>query len=151
MKKVELYTDGACSYNPGPGGYGIVLIYNGVEKQFSGFDENTTNNRMEIMAVIEGLKKLKEPCEVTIYTDSAYTMNAFDLGWLDDWQLNNWKNKQKKDVLNKDLWQELLLQMSKHKITWVKVKGHSDNKYNNICDKLARAEIDKFLKQKKAD
>lgn len=151
MKKVDMYTDGACSYNPGPGGYGIVLIYNGVEKQFSGFDENTTNNRMEIMAVIEGLKKLKEPCEVTIYTDSAYTMNAFDLGWLDDWQLNNWKNKQKKDVLNKDLWQELLLQMSKHKITWVKVKGHSDNKYNNICDKLARAEIDKFLKQKKAD
>ncbi len=151
MKKVDMYTDGACSYNPGPGGYGIVLIYNGVEKQFSGFDENTTNNRMEITAVIEGLKKLKEPCEVTIYTDSAYTMNAFDLGWLDDWQLNNWKNKQKKDVLNKDLWQELLLQMSKHKITWVKVKGHSDNKYNNICDKLARAEIDKFLKQKKAD
>mgnify|MGYP002798391704 FL=1 len=151
MKKVDMYTDGACSYNPGPGGYGIVLIYNGVEKQFSGFDENTTNNRMEITAVIEGLKKLKEPCEVTIYTDSAYTMNAFDLGWLDDWQLNNWKNKQKKDVLNKDLWQELLLQMSKHKITWVKVKGRSDNKYNNICDKLARAEIDKFLKQKKAD
>lgn len=151
MKKVDMYTDGACSYNPGPGGYGIVLIYNGVEKQFSGFDENTTNNRMEITAVIEGLKKLKEPCEVTIYTDSAYTMNAFDLGWLDDWQLNNWKNKQKKDVLNKDLWQELLLQMGKHKITWVKVKGHSDNKYNNICDKLARAEIDKFLKQKKAD
>lgn len=151
MKKVDMYTDGACSYNPGPGGYGIVLIYNGVEKQFSGFDENTTNNRMEITAVIEGLKKLKEPCEVTIYTDSAYTMNAFDLGWLDDWQLNNWKNKQKKDVLNKDLWQELLLQMSKHKTTWVKVKGHSDNKYNNICDKLARAEIDKFLKQKKAD
>ena len=151
MKKVDMYTDGACSYNPGPGGYGIVLIYNGVEKQFSGFDENTTNNRMEITAVIEGLKKLKEPCEVTIYTDSAYTMNAFDLGWLDDWQLNNWKNKQKKDVLNKDLWQELLLQMSKHKITWVKVKGHSDNKYNNICDKLARAEIDKFLNQKKGD
>lgn len=151
MKKVDMYTDGACSFNPGPGGYGIVLIYNGVEKQFSGFDENTTNNRMEITAVIEGLKKLKEPCDVTIYTDSAYTMNAFDLGWLDDWQKNNWKNKQKKDVLNKDLWQELLKQMSRHKISWVKVKGHSDNKYNNLCDKLARAEVDKYLTTKKAD
>lgn len=151
MKKVDMYTDGACSFNPGPGGYGIVLIYNGVEKQFSGFDENTTNNRMEITAVIEGLKKLKEPCDVTIYTDSAYTMNAFDLGWLDDWQKNNWKNKQKKDVLNKDLWQELLKQMSRHKISWVKVKGHSDNKYNNLCDKLARAEVDKYLNTKKAD
>ncbi len=151
MKKVDMYTDGACSYNPGPGGYGIVLIYNGIEKQFSGFDESTTNNRMEITAVIEGLKKLKEPCDVTIYTDSAYTMNAFDLGWLENWQQNNWKNAQKKEVLNKDLWQELLLQMEKHTITWVKVKGHSDNKYNNICDKLARAEVDKYLSTKKAD
>lgn len=148
MKKVDMYTDGACSYNPGPGGYGIVLIYNGIEKQFSGFDESTTNNRMEITAVIEGLKKLKEPCDVTIYTDSAYTMNAFDLGWLENWQQNNWKNAQKKEVLNKDLWQELLLQMERHNITWVKVKGHSDNKYNNICDKLARAEVDKYLATK---
>lgn len=151
MKKVDMYTDGACSYNPGPGGYGIVLIYNGIEKQFSGFDESTTNNRMEITAVIEGLKKLKEPCDVTIYTDSAYTMNAFDLGWLENWQQNNWRNAQKKEVLNKDLWQELLAQMEKHNITWVKVKGHSDNKYNNICDKLARAEVDKYLATKKAD
>lgn len=151
MKKVDMYTDGACSYNPGPGGYGIVLIYNGVEKQFSGFNESTTNNRMEITAVIEGLKKLKEPCDVTIYTDSAYTMNAFDLGWLDDWQAKGWKNSQKKDVLNKDLWQELLQEMSRHTISWVKVKGHSDNKYNNICDKLARAEIDRYLSTKKAD
>ena len=151
MKKVDMYTDGACSYNPGPGGYGIVLIYNGIEKQFSGFDESTTNNRMEITAVIEGLKKLKEPCDVTIYTDSAYTMNAFDLGWLENWQQNNWRNAQKKEVLNKDLWQELLAQMEKHNIAWVKVKGHSDNKYNNICDKLARAEVDKYLATKKAD
>lgn len=151
MKKVDMYTDGACSYNPGPGGYGIVLIYNGIEKQFSGFNESTTNNRMEITAVIEGLKKLKESCDVTIYTDSAYTMNAFDLGWLDDWQAKGWKNSQKKDVLNKDLWQELLQEMSRHTISWVKVKGHSDNKYNNICDKLARAEIDRYLSTKKAD
>lgn len=151
MKKVDMYTDGACSYNPGPGGYGIVLIYNGIEKQFSGFNESTTNNRMELTAVIEGLKKLKESCEVTIYTDSAYTMNAFELGWLEDWQQKNWKNSQKKDVLNKDLWQELLFEMSKHKISWVKVKGHSDNKYNNICDKLARAEVDNYLSKIKAD
>ena len=146
-----MYTDGACSYNPGPGGYGIVLIYNGYEKQFSGFNESTTNNRMEVTAVIEGLRKLKEPCDVTIYTDSAYTMNAFDLGWLEDWQKNNWKNSQKKDVLNKDLWLDLLEEMSKHKISWVKVKGHSDNKYNNICDKLARAEVDNYLANKKVD
>lgn len=145
-----MYTDGACSYNPGPGGYGIVLIYNGVEKEFSGFNESTTNNRMELTAVIEGLKKLKESCDVTIYTDSAYTMNAFELGWLEDWQNKNWKNSQKKDVLNKDLWQELLSEMSKHKISWVKVKGHSDNKYNNRCDKLARTEVDNYL-SKKAD
>ncbi len=146
MKKVDLYTDGACSYNPGPGGYGIVLIYNGIKKEFSGFDENTTNNRMEITAVIEGLKKLKEPCDVTIYTDSAYTLNAFELGWLDDWILNGWKNKKKKEVLNKDLWQSLLEVMKPHKITWIKVKGHSDNKYNNLCDKLARSQVDEYLK-----
>ena len=143
-----MYTDGACSYNPGPGGYGIVLIYNGIEKEFSGFNESTTNNRMELTAVIEGLRKLKESCDVTIYTDSAYTMNAFELGWLEDWQNKNWKNSQKKDVLNKDLWQELLAEMSKHTISWVKVKGHSDNKYNHRCDKLARAEVDNYLAKK---
>lgn len=143
-----MYTDGACSYNPGPGGYGIVLIYNGIEKEFSGFNESTTNNRMELTAVIEGLRKLKESCDVTIYTDSAYTMNAFELGWLEDWQNKNWKNSQKKDVLNKDLWQDLLAEMSKHTISWVKVKGHSDNKYNNRCDKLARAEVDNYLAKK---
>ena len=148
MKKVDMYTDGACSYNPGPGGYGIVLIYNGIEKEFSGFNESTTNNRMELTAVIEGLRKLKESCDVTIYTDSAYTMNAFELGWLEDWQNKNWKNSQKKDVLNKDLWQDLLAEMSKHTISWVKVKGHSDNKYNNRCDKLARAEVDNYLAKK---
>lgn len=143
-----MYTDGACSYNPGPGGYGIVLIYNGIEKEFSGFNESTTNNRMELTAVIEGLRKLKESCDVTIYTDSAYTMNAFELGWLEDWQNKNWKNSQKKDVLNKDLWQDLLAEMSKHTISWVKVKGHSDNKYNNRCDKLARTEVDNYLAKK---
>ena len=108
MKKVELYTDGACSCNPGPGGYGIVLIYNGVQKQFSGFSENTTNNKMELTAVIEGLKKLKEPCEVVIYTDSAYVCNAFLNGWIENWKNNNWRTANKKPVLNLELWQELI-------------------------------------------
>lgn len=141
MKKVELYTDGACSGNPGPGGYGIVLRYNNNQKTFSGYSNNTTNNQMEITAVIEGLKKIKEPCDVTIYTDSAYTMNAFSLGWIENWQNNNWKTANKKPVQNKELWIELLNQLKCHKITWVKVKGHADNELNNLCDSLARNEI----------
>ena len=141
MKKIDMYTDGSCIGNPGPGGYGIVLIYKDVVRQFSGFVDNTTNNRMEITAVIEGLKKVKEPCEITIYTDSAYTMNAFEQGWLNDWILKGWKTANKKPVQNQDLWQELVTLMQPHKITWVKVKGHADNKYNNICDEIARGEI----------
>ncbi len=142
MKKVELYTDGACSYNPGPGGYGIVLKYNEVKKEFSGFCENTTNNRMEITAVIEGFKLLKEPCDVTVYSDSAYTLNAFLEGWLDNWQKNNWRTAGKKPVLNVDLWQELLEVIKPHSVTWVKVKGHADNELNNRCDALARKQIE---------
>ena len=142
MKKVELYTDGACSYNPGPGGYGIVLKYKEVQKEFSGFCENTTNNRMEITAVIEGFKLLKEPCDVTVYSDSAYTLNAFLEGWLDNWQKNNWRTAGKKPVLNVDLWQELLEVIKPHSVTWVKVKGHADNELNNRCDALARKQIE---------
>lgn len=145
MKHIEIYTDGACSGNPGPGGYGIVLSYNGVRKEFSGYNANTTNNRMELTAVIEALKLLKEPCEVTLYSDSAYTLNAFLLGWIDSWILNNWKTSSKKPVLNIDLWQELLELTKKHKVTWVKVKGHADNELNNLCDKLARSEIEKHI------
>ena len=141
MKKIEMYTDGSCIGNPGPGGWGVVLIYKDVVKEFSGFVDNTTNNRMEITAVIEGLKKVKEPCEITIYTDSAYTMNTFDKGWLNDWILKGWKTANKKPVVNQDLWQELVTRMQPHKITWVKVKGHADNKYNNRCDEIARGEI----------
>ena len=146
MKKVDLYTDGSCIGNPGPGGYACILIYNGIQKEFSGFVDNTTNNRMEITAVIEGLKKLKEPCEVTVYTDSAYTMNAFDQGWLDSWIANNWRTSNRKPVLNQELWQELLKLMEQHKVSWVKVKGHSDNVLNNRCDILARGEIIKRQK-----
>lgn len=147
MKKVEIYTDGACSGNPGAGGWAAILIYGKAEKSFSGGCKLTTNNRMELFAIIEGLKKLKEPCAVTIYSDSAYCVNAFNEGWLNSWQKNNWKNSEKEEVKNRDLWADLLLAMQKHKVTFVKVKGHSDNEYNNLCDKLAREEIAKLSVQ----
>ena len=137
MKKVELYTDGACSGNPGRGGYGGILIYNGIEKEYSGREEETTNNRMELRAVIEGLKLLKEPVELDIYSDSAYTVNAFLEGWIENWQANDWRTASKKPVQNIDLWNELLELIAPHSITWHKVKGHADNEYNNRCDKLA--------------
>ena len=137
MKTVELYTDGACSGNPGPGGYGIVLIYQNTVKEFSGFEPQTTNNQMELKAVIEGLKKIKEKCNVNIYTDSAYVCNAFTQNWITNWIANGWKNANKKPVLNKEMWQELIDLTNKHNVAFHKVKGHSDNYYNNICDKLA--------------
>ena len=143
MKKVEIYTDGACSGNPGAGGWGAVLIYNNKEKEISGFCDNTTNNRMEQTAVIEALKLLKENCEINIYSDSAYVCNAFNNGWIENWILNNWKTSSKKAVLNVDLWEELLELLKNHKYTFIKVKGHADNEYNNRCDKLATGEIAK--------
>jgi len=141
MKKIDIYTDGACSGNPGPGGYAGILIYGSKEKIISGGDKLTTNNRMELMAVIKSLQALKEICEVDLYTDSAYVCNAITQGWLEDWQLKNWKNSQKKPVLNKDLWLELLEMLTKHKVKFIKVKGHSDNYNNNRCDEIARNEI----------
>lgn len=150
MKNIEIYTDGACSGNPGPGGYCAILSYRKIEKIVSGSETNTTNNRMELRGVIEGLKALKEPCEVKLYTDSAYVANAINNGWLYDWQLNGWKNSQKKEVLNKDLWEQLLELLTKHKVTFIKVKGHSTNEKNNRCDSVARKEIEKLnLKNKK--
>ena len=143
MKKIEIYTDGACSGNPGAGGWGAILIYNGKEKEISGYEPLTTNNRMEISAVIQALKLLKENCEITIYSDSAYVCNAFNQGWIKNWQQNNWKTSSKKEVLNKDLWQEFLTLLNNHKYKFIKVKGHADNKYNNRCDKLATSEIAK--------
>lgn len=145
MKKVTLYTDGACSGNPGIGGWGAVLMFNGYEKRISGADKSTTNNRMEITAVIEGLKCLKEPCEVDVYSDSAYTVNAFNSGWIYDWQKAGWQKLDKKPLLNADLWQELYALSEKHSLNFIKVKGHSDNEYNNICDKLATDAV-KILK-----
>ncbi len=144
MKKVILYTDGACSGNPGVGGFGCVLIYNEHEKKLSGAFADTTNNRMEIYAVIAGLKCLKEPCEVNVYSDSAYTVNAFNQGWIYSWEQSNWKKADNKPVLNDDLWKELLALTRKHKVMFIKVKGHADNEYNNICDKLATDAVKNF-------
>ncbi len=143
MKKVDIYTDGACSGNPGIGGWCAILIYNGIEKTISGFNKQTTNNRMEVFAIIQGLAALKERCEVTIYSDSAYAVNAIENGWLESWKRNGWRTGDNKEVKNIDLWNDLSLRMSDHNVRFVKVKGHADNEYNNLCDKTARAEIDK--------
>ena len=143
MKKVTLYTDGACSGNPGKGGWGAVLLYNEYKKEFSGYDAETTNNKMELTAVIEGLKKLKEPCEVDVFTDSAYVCNAFTQNWIDNWKVNGFKNSGKKQISNIELWQELINRCDIHKVSFFKVKGHADNELNNRCDKLATDEIKK--------
>lgn len=145
MKKVDIYTDGACSGNPGAGGWGVILSYNGHIKELSGYVSNTTNNRMEIFSIIQGLAQLKEPCIVNVYSDSAYAVNAFNEGWIQSWKNNDWKNAQKEPVKNKDLWNDLLIRMSKHDVTFIKVKGHSDNEFNNRCDALARAAIKKAV------
>ena len=144
MKKVILFTDGACSGNPGVGGWGAVLMFNNVEKRISGAEKDTTNNRMEMTAVIEGLKCLNEPCEVEVYSESAYTVNAFETGWIYGWQKNGFIKSDNKQVLNTDLWQKLLELTKVHKVKFIKVKGHSDNKYNNICDKLATDAVKNF-------
>ena len=141
MEEVTIYTDGACSGNPGPGGWGAILMYKDNKKEISGGKKDTTNNIMEITAVIEALKLLKYPCKVNLYSDSAYVVNAFLQHWITNWQKNNWKTADKKDVKNKELWQELLELTNIHNVTFIKVKGHSDNEYNNRCDELARAAI----------
>ena len=141
MDNIILYTDGACSGNPGPGGWGAVLIFNGIEKELSGANPNTTNNIMEITAVIEGLKALKRPCNVNIYSDSAYVVNCFEKNWINNWIKNNWVNSKKEPVKNKELWLELYNLTKIHKVTFNKVKGHSNVKYNNRCDELARNAI----------
>lgn len=137
MKNVEIYTDGACTGNPGKGGFGAVLIYNGNEKRISRGYRNTTNNRMELMAAVEALKLLKEKCNVTLYSDSKYLTDAINKKWLDSWQKNGWKKADKKSVLNTDLWIQLISLIEKHSVTFIWVKGHSGNAYNEICDSLA--------------
>lgn len=141
MKKVTLYTDGACSGNPGPGGWGCVLLYGKHRRELSGGEPSTTNNRMEITAVIEGLRCLKEKCEVDVFSDSSYTVNAFEEGWVYAWEKSGWKKADKKPVLNDDLWRELLALTRTHRVTFHKVKGHADDELNNRCDALARGGI----------
>ena len=136
-KEIKLYTDGACSGNPGPGGYGTVLIYNGIRKELSGGYANTTNNRMEIMAVLKGLEALKESCRVTVYSDSKYVVDAIEKGWVEKWRRNNWMRNNKERALNVDLWQRLLALMEKHEVCFQWVKGHHTNEENNRCDQLA--------------
>ena len=141
MKQVEVYTDGACSGNPGPGGWGAILRYGGVEKELSGYNRETTNNRMELTAAIRGLEALKEPCRVKLYTDSQYLAKAINQGWLKSWKKNGWRKSDKKPVLNVELWKQLDSQLTRHAVTIHWVKGHAQNKYNNRCDALATGQI----------
>ena len=151
MKEVIIYTDGACSYNPGPGGWGAILMFGEQKKEISGGDEMTTNNQMELMAVIKALSALKEPCKVEIFTDSAYVCNAFQQDWISGWLMRGWKNANKKPVANRELWEELIALTQKHIVHFNKVKGHADNEFNNRCDLLARMEVEKILAKRDAD
>ena len=141
MEEVIIYTDGACSGNPGPGGWGSILMYKDNKKEISGGSKETTNNIMELTAVIEGLKLLKFPCKVKLYSDSAYVVNAFIQKWIYGWLKNGWRNASKEPVKNKELWQELYDLTKIHEVEFIKVKGHADNEYNNRCDELARKAI----------
>ena len=145
-KHVSIYTDGACSGNPGPGGYGVILIYNGVEKELSGGAAETTNNRMELMGVIAGLQALKVPCEVDLYTDSKYISDAMNLGWAARWQASGWMRNKTDRAQNPDLWEQVLDLCRIHNVTFHWVKGHANDPKNNRCDQLAVAESRKFRK-----
>lgn len=150
-KQVTIYTDGACSGNPGPGGWGAILMYQDQKKELSGFESDTTNNRMELTAVIESVRALKAPCELIVHSDSAYVCNAFHNGWLNNWSQNGWKTASKRPVENQDLWLALLVALKPHTHEFVKVKGHSDNPFNNRCDELARLAIKQALNGKTAE
>lgn len=146
MKEIELYTDGACSGNPGPGGWGAILRYKGIERELSGGERETTNNRMELTAAIQGLEALTEPCAVKLYSDSQYLCKAVNEGWLRGWVARGWKKADKSAVLNVDLWQKLLVLFDRHQVELIWVKGHAQNPYNNRCDALAVAQSN-FFKQ----
>ena len=143
MKQITIYTDGACSGNPGPGGWAAILIFREQKLELAGYEPCTTNNRMELTAPIMALTRIKEPCEVKVYSDSSYLVNAFRQHWLENWVRRGWLKADKKPVENQDLWQELLRLSNIHKIEWIKVKGHADNPLNNRCDELATGEIRK--------
>ena len=144
MKTVTIYTDGACSGNPGPGGWGAILSYNGIEKELSGGERQTTNNRMELTAVIEALSALKESCIVELYSDSKYVIDALDKGWALGWRKKGWIKSDKKPALNPDLWETLLELTARHEMRYHWVKGHEQNEYNNRCDEMAVAERDRY-------
>ena len=144
MKKVELYTDGACRGNPGRGGWGAILVYCGIEKEMSGGEQLTTNNRMELMAAIAGMEALKEPCEITLTSDSKYLVDAVNKGWLESWKSRGWKKADKSPVLNVELWQKIDTLLSLHKVSFVWVHGHTGHPYNERCDALATAFADSF-------
>jgi ribonuclease HI len=151
MDLVTIYTDGACSKNPGPGGWGCVLICGSYRKEASGNAAETTNNRMELTAAIEALRMLKRSCSVDLYTDSAYLCNAFEKGWLNHWCRNGWKTANKHEVENRDLWEQLNSLCDTHEVRFHKVKGHADNEENNRCDKLARSAIKELQKTESVD
>lgn len=144
MKNIEIYTDGACSGNPGKGGWGAVLVYKNTEKEISGCEKETTNNRMELTAVIMALKALKEPCNVKLTTDSKYVCDAVNKGWVYTWKSRGWKKADKKPALNVDLWEQLLELLSIHNVEFNWVKGHNGHKYNERCDELAVSEYNKI-------
>lgn len=145
MKRVEVYTDGACSGNPGPGGWGAILIFGEHRKELTGCAPRTTNNQMELMAAIGALRALKEPCQVELYSDSAYLVNAFNQGWLEKWQRNGWLTAAKEPVENQELWQELLRLTRTHRVQFKKVKGHAGHEQNERCDQLAREALKQCL------
>ena len=147
MKTVTIYTDGACSGNPGPGGWGAILVYGEIEKTLSGGEASTTNNRMELTGVITALEALKEPCIVELWSDSKYVIDGLSKGWAESWRRNGWKKKDKKPALNPDLWERLLLLTEKHTVHCHWVKGHAENEYNERCDRMAVAEWQKFRQE----
>ncbi len=144
MKHVDIYTDGACKHNPGPGGWGAVIVYGKIEKELSGGEAMTTNNRMELMAVISALEALKEPCDVTLTSDSKYVIDAIEKKWVYGWRKNGWVKSDKKPALNPDLWQRLLSLLEVHKVSFIWVKGHAGHPYNERCDALACAVAETF-------
>ena len=146
MKKVELYTDGACRGNPGAGGWGAILVFKGKEKELSGGEPQTTNNRMELMAAIAGMEALKEPCEIVLTSDSKYLTDAINKGWLESWKRNGWRKSNKSAVLNVELWQRIDELISVHRVSFVWVQGHAGHPYNERCDTLATAFADSFKK-----
>ncbi len=151
MKHVDIYTDGSCRKNPGPGGWGAILVYGRIERELSGGEASTTNNRMELTAVISALKKLKEPCDVTVTSDSKYVCDAITLGWAEDWRRKGWRKADGKPALNPELWEELLSLLAIHKVSFVWVKGHAGHPYNERCDEMAQAESAAFLDKGESD